>query len=383
MSRHISHTVFSLKGWRTPVSLWAQSAYWSVREWFADQAEERPARRKTVKLDVEPLEIRQMPAFAMSLFSDAVADPMQGAFTAVGRTTVGIHDGDASVNVPLEYFRSQDGFWRDDPNGPTALVYNSNTVSVKPILQFQLTSGGGDPAPSSIQATLTFNGSANNQVTFSTNGHSAGDTYLLGLQNATQITSTGYYAWSVAVVVNITGQSPVNLNASGSSGLVVRDTSSDYFGRGWGLGVMDSIVSASGGVLYVYGGGGSRFFSGSPGMGGGDYTSPANDFGVLHKNFDGSCTYTDPQQNKTNFDSGGNITTRVDPHGLTVTYTYSSGRLSTLATPDGGVATFTYDGSNLLQTVVQPGDRTVTFAHASASDLTSLLNPDNSRRTFT
>src|SRR5262249_33595850 len=146
---------------------------------------------------------------------------------------------------------------------------------------------------------------------------------------------------------------------------------------------LDSIVSASGGVLYVYGAGGSRFFSGTPGWGGGDYTSPANDFGVLHKNADGSYVYTDPQQNKANFDSSGKITSRVDPHGLAVNYTYASGRLSTLSANDGGLGTFTYDGSNLLQTVVQPGDRTVTFAHASGSDLTSLINPDGGRRTFT
>src|SRR5437763_1621989 len=105
MSRRISGGVFSLKGWRTPVSLWAQSAYWSVREWFADQAEERPGRTKTVKLDVEPLEIRQMPSFALSLFSDAVADPIQGSVTAVGRTTVGLQDGNASMSLPVEYYQ--------------------------------------------------------------------------------------------------------------------------------------------------------------------------------------------------------------------------------------------------------------------------------------
>jgi RHS repeat-associated protein len=382
MTRRTFSGLLSLKGWRTPMYLWAQSAYWSVREWFAET--ERQPRKSAVRLEVDPLEIRQLPSFALSLFSDAVADPIQGATTQVGQATVGMQDGNASVNVPLDFFRSQDGFFRDDPNGPTALVYNSNTVSVEPVLQFQLTSAGGDPVPSSIQATLTFNGTADSQVTFSTTGHSAGDTYLLGLQHATAIASSGYYAWSVAVVVNITGQSPVNLSASGNTGLVVRDTSNDYLGRGWGLQGMDSIVSASGGVLYVYGSGGSRFFSGTPGMGGGDYTSPANDFGFLHKNFDGSYTYTDPQQNKINFDSNGRITTRVDPHGLTVTYTFDGGgKLTSIGAPDGGTATFTYDGNNLLQTVVQPGGRTVTFAHASNSDVTSLTDPDGGLRTFT
>ena len=45
---------------------------------------------------------------------------------------------------------------------------------------------------------------------------------------------------------------------------------------------------------------------------------------------------------------------------LALTYTYASGRLSTVTSPDGGVATFAYDGSNLLATITEPGNRLVT-----------------------
>ena len=61
-----------------------------------------------------------------------------------------------------------------------------------PILQFEITSTGADPIPISIDATLTFNGSANSPVTFSTSGHSAGDTYLIGLQHNIALNRSGF-----------------------------------------------------------------------------------------------------------------------------------------------------------------------------------------------
>src|SRR5262245_50496740 len=103
MSRRTFDGVISLKRWRTRMSWRVESAFLTVREWLAAHTEERRPRANTVKLDVEPLEIRQLPSFGLSLFSSAVADPIQGSFTAVGRSTVGVDDGDMSVNVPLEF----------------------------------------------------------------------------------------------------------------------------------------------------------------------------------------------------------------------------------------------------------------------------------------
>jgi YD repeat-containing protein len=326
---------------------------------------ERTDRKRSTLLDIERLEIRELPAFALNLLANAAPDPFQSPLEAVRRVGINLHDGNAQLAIPIDIYRSDSG-------SPTALVYDSNTTNVKPVLQFEVTSDGGDVVPTSIVGTLTFNGSANSAVTFTTTGHSAGDDYLIALQHGTQITSSGYYSWSVAVTVNRSGLDPVNLSGSGSMEIVVRDTSSDYFGRGWSLAGFDKLVIGGSGVLYVYGGtGGARYFTGTSGT----HTSPANDFGVLVKNVDNSYTYTDPQQNKKNFDSSGNMTSAVDSHGLPVTYTYASSKLSTIATPDGAVTTFTYDGSGLLQTIVQPGSRTITFAHASGNDITTATNP--------
>src|SRR6185295_196718 len=136
--------------WGSRAYLWTQGAYWSVRDWFTHQSDSKP-RKRSVLLDVEPLERRQMPAFVLSLYSDAVADPVQGATAAISRTNVGVLDGNASIVLPFNAYQSDtSGSYRDDTITPTALVYNSATTNVKPVLQFQITSAGGDPVPTSI-----------------------------------------------------------------------------------------------------------------------------------------------------------------------------------------------------------------------------------------
>ena len=146
-----------------------------------------------------------------------------------------------------------------------------------PIVQVDITSLNTDPLPTSLVATLTFNGVADNAVTFQTTGHAAGDTFLLAVQHATQITTSGYYSWNMAVTVNYAG-GPTNLNLSGSMAIVVRDTSSDALGRGWSLQGLDRVYTNANGALLVYGGtGGGRYFTGTSGP----YTNPANDFGAF------------------------------------------------------------------------------------------------------
>ena len=314
-----------------------------------------------------------MPSFGLSLYANAADDPLQGTSTSEGRTTVGLLDGNASESIPVYVSRQ-------DTGGAVNFVYDSNTVNVKPIVTVQLTSGGGDPVPTGIDADLTFNGTTDTTVSFTTTGHSAGDTYLLGVQHATQITASGEYSWSMSVTLHFSGQADQMVSANGSMPLVVRDTSSDSFGKGWSLQGLDKLVIDGSGALYVYGGtGGARYFTGTSGT----LTNPANDFGTMVKNVDNSFTYTAYDQVKTYFDTNGRITKRVDPHGLTTTFTFDGGgKLTRIDSPDSSKATFTYDGSNLLQTVVQPGTLTQTFAHSS-SDLTSTQYPDGANRTFT
>src|SRR5207253_1320290 len=123
---------------------------------------------------------------------------------------------------------------------------------------------------------------------------------------------------------------------SGSLPVVVNG-SSDPFGQGWSVAGLDQLVSVTGGVLWVYGSGGARFFAD---LGSGSFLSPANDFGTLTQNTTTHVyTYTAKDQVQWSFDSGGNLTTVTDPHGLAISYAYSSGLPSTITGPDGGVLT--------------------------------------------
>src|SRR5262249_50804912 len=160
---------------------------------------------------------------------------------------------------------------------------------------------------------------------------------------STPVTTTGLYPWTLKVVTKLSSGASLTSTTSGVAAVVVNTNSP--FGAGWSMAGVDQLVAVSGGVILVYGHGGSRYFA----QGGGNtYVSPSNDFGSLVKNGDGSYTYTAKDQVRYNYTSQGRLVTVVDPHNLVLTYTYDgSGRLTGVAEPDGGVTTFTYDGNGL------------------------------------
>src|SRR5262249_25013519 len=159
--------------------------------------------------------------------------------------------------------------------------------------------------------------------------------YLLANSVNTTVSSTGLYDWQLDIHVTFDSSPAVDRSVSGTAAVVRRDstlvgpgyqTASPY-GPGWSLAGVDQLVAFSDGVLYVYGAGGSRFFSSA---GGGSFTSPDNSFGCLVQNGDNTYTYTAKDQTRVEFDSSGLQTQRVETHNLALTYTYSSGLLSTI-----------------------------------------------------
>jgi RHS repeat-associated protein len=264
-------------------------------------------------------------------------------------------------------------------SGPLALVYNSDSNGPQPIIAVSLSTDSNDPVPSSIQAQLKWNGSNQSVVTFSTTGHVAGDTYLLGLQVASAVTMTSAFPWTATVTASYSGGATVARTLTGTQNVVVNSTSGSL-GAGWSIGSVDNIltVGANNDLLMVYGGGESRLFK-NLGTGNG-YLSPPNDFGTLVKNGDNTFTYTAKDQTKANFNTSGQLATVVETHGLTTTFAYASGALSTISEPDGGVGTFSYS-SGLLATVKEPGNRTVTLGYTSGY-LTTIQDPDGSIQTF-
>src|SRR5262249_37619559 len=140
MALHQASASLSLgQRWRNLARRWTNFALWTVEDCVMGygKPEGKPRKRSTL-LEVLPLEDRQMPSFGISLFANAAPDAPQGTYSSVGRTDVGLLDGDARLQIPISIYRS-------DTGGPTALVYDSNTVNVHPIVTVQVTSLGSDP----------------------------------------------------------------------------------------------------------------------------------------------------------------------------------------------------------------------------------------------
>jgi hypothetical protein len=84
-----------------------------------------------------------------------------------------------------------------------------------------------------IQAQLTWNGAPQPVVTFSTAGHSPGDTYALAVQLGTPVTTTGLYPWQLQVTITLPDSSTFSNTFSDYAQVVANDASP--FGPGWSM----------------------------------------------------------------------------------------------------------------------------------------------------
>ena len=259
------------------------------------------------------------------------------------------------------------------------LVQNTATASPKPIIAVYVATDGADPVPNNIQARLTWdNGTAQSWQTFATTGHSAGDTYLIGLQVGTAVTASGTYPWEVDIKLNYTS-STEEYTVAGSKTVQVNTV----FGHGWGIDGIDpgfllgleSLDIVGGGVRIRSDGGDAVFFAET----GSGYEAPSYVEGTFAKNSDGTYTYTDPQQNEWHFNGDGELTSTENPDGLIIAYTYSGGKLATVTVPGDRKATFTYDST--YWKIQLPDDRTFTMSLSSGA-LATITGPENFERTF-
>src|SRR5581483_12497014 len=103
-----------------------------------------------------------------------------------------------------------------------------------------------------ITATLTWDGTAQSPVSFSTTGFAPGTPLTLAVQEATAITATGRHDWSLSVAI----PGEPTATASGITFVVAEDSSP--FGAGWSLSTLNELASipASGsdpaGQLWIY-----------------------------------------------------------------------------------------------------------------------------------
>ena len=263
-------------------------------------------------------------------------------------------------------------------NSDLSLTYNSDTASPRPIIEITYQTDPNSPVPNQLQVTLTWGNNPPQTVDFSTSGHSPGDNYLLSVQVANPMTTTGAYSWSVDVQANLPGGETIDSPYSGVTDVVANGTT-DPYGVGWSVGGAAQLFSdGSGGYFWAGGNGGTQDFQAGNGT---TFVSPPNNLGTLVKNSNGTFTYTNPEQERWNFNSQGQLTSINRPDGPTQTFSYNgSGAVSSVTDPGGFTAAFTYNGSGHLSGIQEPGGRMLSTSINSSDDLTSMTLPDGTPR---
>jgi RHS repeat-associated protein len=298
-------------------------------------------------------------------------------WTVTGQSSGVVAGGDATlqlgnVSTGQTFYLEQSG--PSDCGCSTAsLVYNSDWTSVKPFVQVSVPTDTASSLPSSITATLIFNGVTQTAVTCTVSGAAQGDLLTLSEQVSSAVTMTAAYPYTMQLAMN--GKS-INRTFTGTAYLVSEDSSP--FGAGWTFSKTDQLVSVTGGVIRISGKGGWAFYASA---GGGSFTSPAGDNGTLSQS-GGTYTYSTPSGMTWTFNSSGYQTQWTSPDGQSV-WQYScngSNQLTGITAPDGTVSTITYS-SGLAQTIAVGGVRTTSLAY-SGSNLTQITNPDGGTHTF-
>ncbi|MDP7017065.1 MAG: Ig-like domain-containing protein [Pirellulaceae bacterium] len=250
-----------------------------------------------------------------------------------------------------------------------ALVYNSTTLS-KPIIAVDTFMQQMTPSLTELKAKLTFAGNLGSEYEYNTMGVWPGSTFRIALQAEPTLLS-GNYEHSMRVTA-VTASGSTDHVYTGRTDLVNRNDSA--FGKGWHLAGLDELAIQTDGVLLVYSHGESMWFA-DDGQGGFE-SAEGDPLGhALVKNGDDTYTITDKHGVKANFSSAGDLTSRVDTNGNTVTYTYTSGLLTKITDVWGRDTTLTYSSSK-LSSVTDYAGRVATVVVTSEGLLSSISQPD-------
>ena len=207
--------------------------------------------------------------------ANRLTDPFQGDWWSFGRALYAPADGDLRVTHPLTFGRAQvgatDAWGRAGP--AASLVYRASAADGRPVAEAVLSGTTANPA------SLTWDG-----TTVNSPGSVEGKVYSIALTPTG--TSSGAQAWSGTLVATFSIRGDIRRTAVGTAPSAGSGTA---IAAGWGIAGVDRLeLTHSAGVVWVYGAGGGRYFTGT----GGTYTSPAGDFGTLVKNGDNTFTYT-------------------------------------------------------------------------------------------
>ncbi|HQU46323.1 MAG TPA: Ig-like domain-containing protein, partial [Pirellulales bacterium] len=230
------------------------------------------------------------------------------------------------------------------------------------------------PINDTATGTLTFNGVAQPNTYVNLNGMSSNSPDVdLSYQVDTSALPTGRYPYTLTL-----NGTYMTAPATVSGAVNVVNDSSGPVGKGWDIPGLDylyqnNVAGVPAGVLLTPGDGQSWYFTQGSGN---SYTSPNGPFAfdTLSSVTGGGWTLVDKFGTTFNFDSGGNLLTRVAATGETTTYNWTSGLLSSITDPFGRSVDLGYT-SGQLSSITDFASHVWAMAHSGA-DLTSVTEPD-------
>ncbi len=231
-------------------------------------------------------------------------------------------------------------FSLDTPRSVT-LVYNEDRTSLKPFVFADVSHSNPNYPPTKYQLQVKVNGAF---VTF-LNGETTLNFSYPGLaahRIAGQFEASSYATGVYSMDIIVTSVFPTgSVSSTANSHLVVLDERNSPIARGWSVaGVQRLYVQADGSMLIAEGDGGYSHFL----KNGSTFTSPTGDFSRLYQ--------SGPAYWRTYPDS-----TRVDYN--------SAGLMTQIADRFGNGTQFQYDGSNRLQYIDDPAQKTITLSYGA------------------
>lgn len=114
-----------------------------------------------------------------------------------------------------------------------------------------------------------------------------------------------------------------------------------------------------------------------------NYNSPEGVLEKLNKNTDGTYTLTFVNQDKFNYDASGRLTGQADKYGNTTSLTYDSdGYLNSIANPGSRSLTFTYTNGRITKVQDNAG-RFIEYGYDAAGNLTTVKDLNGKTTTYT
>ncbi|MGH7194658.1 MAG: RHS repeat domain-containing protein, partial [Candidatus Saccharimonadales bacterium] len=251
-----------------------------------------------------------------------------------------------------------------------SLVYDSVAGHPDQVLEgdFQVDVNGG--MPQTMTATATFNGSPAGTSFISTAYLANEPSIHVAIQVDTSSLPTGRYPYSLAL------SAANNVTINGFANVV--NNSASPFGMGWDMpGVyhvyQNNVQGVPAGVLLTPGDGTGWYFTSA---GGNTFSSPAGPyaFDTLTSVTGGGWQLLDKYGTTFNFDSSGDLTSRVERTLETTSYAWTSGDLTAITGAFGRSVELAY-ASGLLSSIQDFAGSTWSFAH-TGGDLTGITLPN-------